>query len=157
MDQAATIIQANFRGHLSRKRNRDIDLVFGALVAEVESDKLLHFWDREAISRRVSSQSKNKNLKSSQKANSTDFQSISPRLNSPEFQEPNLIEKLNINTSPEKILTDAGFKASSLTGGQLKDKRFDLLSELWWLQSAIISRRKSITANSQPRIHLGHQ
>jgi hypothetical protein len=40
--------------------------VFGALVAEVESDKLLHFWDREAISRRVSSQSKNKNLKSSQ-------------------------------------------------------------------------------------------
>lgn len=52
MDSAALIIQSHYRGFLTRKRNNQIDLHFASIVAEIEPDKLLEFWDCEALSRR---------------------------------------------------------------------------------------------------------
>lgn len=149
MDEAATVIQAYTRGYLARKRNRDVDLVFGAVVAEVQPDKLLNFWDCVAISRRPTKHTSKP--EASQKSKSTDCQSILTELNSLDFQEPTPASStLNIDTSPTKILIEAGFNPRSLTRSKLDSKRTELLSELWWLQSAILSRRETIFQNNQP-------
>ena len=48
------------------------------------------------------------------------------------------------------VLIEAGFNPRSLTRSKLDSKRTELLSELWWLQSAILSRRETIFQNNQP-------
>jgi len=50
--EAVTKIQAHYRGYLVRKRNREIDLKFASLVAEIAPSKLLEFWDTESLSRK---------------------------------------------------------------------------------------------------------
>jgi hypothetical protein len=52
LEHSAVIIQKYYRAFRIRKKNSEIDLNFASLVAEIEPDKLLEFWDTEALSRR---------------------------------------------------------------------------------------------------------
>jgi len=137
VNEAATVIQSHFRGYLVRKRNKEVDLLFGALVAEVEPDKLLNFWDCEAISRRNNPKTtKRPSSQASQTGEATDC----PKPDRPE-KENKIATVLQIEETPEKILEEAGIDTRILGISELKSKRSQLLSDLWWLQSAIISRR----------------
>lgn len=159
MEAAAIVIQSHYRGYITRKRNKEIDLKFASLVAEIAPNKLLEFWDLESLSRR---RIKSVNLTDTDNKSESEIEleeeiEIKKELieehkpveiEKVESEKPNAFEQLGLKTSEARksigtILTEAGFKARTIERGDLVDKRRQLLSDLWHYQSAILERRQT--------------
>ncbi|CAG5105315.1 Oidioi.mRNA.OKI2018_I69.chr1.g2019.t1.cds [Oikopleura dioica] len=154
--RAATLIQAAFRGYRTRKRNANLDLEFAALVAEIEPEKLLRFWDVEALSRRNYQQiaSKGETVQTYSRTKNEENQAVSSNIELiateeekelPNNQESRDVQSYSYINSYIMDFQQEDHGNLCVTKEQLDSKRLELLNDLWWLQHSIISRRQNLS------------